>query len=423
MQRIKMLLMICTFAVILCVGCSDKMTEPKDGSEVQNDKKDTSEFIEEEKTEENPLTLSTEYVPIAFRNQTLIVKRNEKTDLFGLLNKDGNTVLEPRYDELRYTEMGDTVYLRVKNGDGVGIFNIDGSEKIPAEYEDIASAGEIGWLAIKSGKEYLLDQNGTIKKQFSNRYCQIVGDKYLLLPDKYIYNGNDKYLNVFSSTLYDYDSSISSYGHLEIYTLEEQKVADEKRFTDYINNDTFLCSLHKDKKFYIQLVNVVENQKVILPHSEAAMPSKIDRNNNKVYYHSGLDAEGNFYVYDLDRKKASKYVELGHNEKYYQNLEIKVIKSGDFYHFEDLSGKKISEERYADYHTKDNCLLIENIDNKWGVMDMAGNMVIPFGEIEYKNKITYLGEEIEGISNDDNYCFYIHKEKSYEFYSFSLSKP
>lgn len=423
MNKTKILFMVYIITALVCMGCSNKDTVQKDNSMTQKEKVDSSESKEQEMPEDaaenTSLTISTEYVPVAFRSQTLIVQRNEKTELFGLLDHAGNTVLEPQYDDLKYTEMNGEVYLKAKYEDKMGVLNLDGSEKIPMQYEDIASTGKNGWLAVKDSKEFMLDSDGNVKMELNKIYCQMLDDKYLILPDQYVYNGTEKYDNIEAKTLRDYNDSIP-HCHIEIYTMEQKKIADGNKFIKYIGNDIFLEYLYKNKDCYYQITNVANKSNSIIAHASADI--RIDSDNKKIYYTLGNDGS---FIFDLKTNKSSKdtATKLNDNEKYEKELNIKVVKSGDFYSFEDIDGKKISKERYADYRTEDNCLLVKNIDNKWGVMDVTGKMVIPFGEIEYGNEITYMGKEITKISNEENFCFAIQNGETYEFYSFPIKKP
>lgn len=52
------------------------------------------------------LCIYTEYIPIGYRNSALIVQQSEDTELFGVLNNNGQIVVKHEYDSLEFVFIG-----------------------------------------------------------------------------------------------------------------------------------------------------------------------------------------------------------------------------------------------------------------------------------------------------------------------------
>ena len=197
MKKKLLLLICCGIMAFSCIGCGGKekgsiansgdnensLSEKgeikgEDNADKQNETGQTDEIA---KTEN--IIINTEYVPVSYRDDALIVQRSEDMELFGVLNNNGEIIVEPEYDELKFVEMDGKDYISVKLGDEFGVFNVDGSEYIGiGEYDEIVSAGDIGWLAKKDGKQYILDAKGKVEKELKGTYKSIEGNCYLFKP-------------------------------------------------------------------------------------------------------------------------------------------------------------------------------------------------------------------------------------------------
>jgi AAA ATPase containing von Willebrand factor type A (vWA) domain len=121
---------------------SDEMEMPK---EEQNPDQD----IMPEDMDSTEVVVNTEYIPIAYRENALIVQRSEDIELYGLLDNQGNIVIEPEYDKLSFKFMNGKDYIKATLAGETGILDLEGRECIEmGKYDDIASAGDAGWRLI-----------------------------------------------------------------------------------------------------------------------------------------------------------------------------------------------------------------------------------------------------------------------------------
>lgn len=105
------------------------------------------------KSSASDVVIKTKYIPGDYRPNSLIVKRNEDVEMYGLVDNEGNVILEPEYDSLSFTYMNEENYIRAKQATDFRVLFLDGTQYIKmGKYEDIVSAGNIGWPALKKGK-------------------------------------------------------------------------------------------------------------------------------------------------------------------------------------------------------------------------------------------------------------------------------
>ena len=185
-MRKRILLGCLVFILCLCAGCGQKESHTDQESEEETEPVSDAEPEDTTQTEEKEIqnedtgniTISTSYIPIAHKKDALIVQRSEDIELYGVLDDTGATILEPEYDSLRFVFMNDQDYIAARLGDDFGILKPDGTEYIPlGEYDEIVSAGNIGWLAKKDGKQYLL---GTGTERVHQILVKKSGDFYQL---------------------------------------------------------------------------------------------------------------------------------------------------------------------------------------------------------------------------------------------------
>lgn len=210
---------------------SDEMEMPK---EEQNPDQD----IMPEDMDSTEVVVNTEYIPIAYRENALIVQRSEDIEFYGLLDNQGNIVIEPEYDKLSFKFMNGKDYIKATLAGETGILDLEGRECIEmGKYDDIASAGDAGWLALNSengwenmgneyvgidgGKQYLVDEKGNVIKEFSGTYEKCFGNKYLLRSKNLRLDADDSYremsgseggetceLKVICGEIYDLDENL-----------------------------------------------------------------------------------------------------------------------------------------------------------------------------------------------------------------------
>lgn len=100
----------------------------------------------------------------AIMESMLIVQKNK----YGVIDLQGNTILEPKYDEITYfSQVGDFL---VKNNGKVGTMSKKGETKVEIIYDSIELMDkDVGlYLVKKDGKYGVLDLNGNIKIHIEN---------------------------------------------------------------------------------------------------------------------------------------------------------------------------------------------------------------------------------------------------------------
>lgn len=121
--------------------------EESDEQAMQEEQQNSDQDVMAEDSDSTEVVINTEYIPVAYRQNALIVQRSEDIELYGLLDAQGNTVIEPEYDKLEFKFMNGKDYIKATLAGNMGILDLDGKECIEMGlYDDIASAGDAGWL-------------------------------------------------------------------------------------------------------------------------------------------------------------------------------------------------------------------------------------------------------------------------------------
>jgi hypothetical protein len=121
---------------------------------------------------------------VEFLNKTGHIQLKE-----GLININGNIIVNPIYDEISgYFQNG---HMRVRNNGKTGIINEVGKVIIPLEYEDISDLKGGLFLAKKSNKYGMIDINGKIVIPFEYSKIRFFNEGLALV----ILNGKAGYIN------------------------------------------------------------------------------------------------------------------------------------------------------------------------------------------------------------------------------------
>lgn len=422
--RRKILLLVCCGVMVFsCIGCGGNKTENAVNS---NDNVDSSSGKEENNGDDNAdnqneskqtdeidktgnVIINTEYVPVSYRDNALIVQRSEDMELFGVLNNNGEIIVEPEYDELKFVEMDGEDYISVKLGDEFGIFNLDGSEYIEiGEYDEIVSAGDIGWLAKKDDKQYLLDTKGKVEKELNDVYKSVEGDCYLFKPyDKN--NGATGDLFDLNENLVINGDSIGMNILMGVYSKDLIYASIQKEE----GNTTVILDSKGNIRYDLFLDQIVE----VNPEKEILIAiAENDRN-------SAYDEEYYEYAFASQTKTP---IEIAIDDVCKWNYQVLRKKTGDFSQFYTFDDEEIIEGRFADYEREDRALFLENIDSEWGLIDYSGKILIPFGYVEESDgDLFYQNKEMQNISDlssDGVFGFYIENDDGYEVYIYDVMK-
>ncbi len=423
-MRKRILLGCFVFTICLCTGCGQKESHTDQGLEEETvtvseaEPEDTTQAEKKEMQEDNTgknITISTSYIPIAHKKDALIVQRSEDIELYGILDDAGTTILEPEYDLLSFVSMNDQDYIAARLGDDFGILNSDGTEYIPlGEYDEIVSAGNIGWLAKKDGKQYLLGTDGEMTRELNGIYKCVAGNCYL-------YEASNSEVNERMTSEMEISSG-------ELYDLEENFVLSSDdigafRFTDIYDKNVIEATIKDEKGQQVSYVIFDASGEIIITYGLDASDIgsiDVDLDEHTVTVQNRSNS-GQYYEYNLTTGEENVIeLETGTNKVH----QILVKKSGDFYQLYTEDDQELIEGRYADYESEDNAMFLENIDAQWGLIDYSGNIIIPFGEITQSGFDFYFNgkqmHDISEFSSEDLFGFYTEDQGMYTVHIFSV---
>ncbi len=397
--------------------------EDSDEMAMQEEQENSDLDIMSEDSDSTEVVINTEYIPIAYRENALLVQRSEDIELYGLLDNRGNIVIEPEYDELSFKFMNGKDYIKATLAGETGILDLEGKECIElGKYDDIVSAGDAGWLALNSengwenmgneyvgidgGKQYLLDEKGNVIKKFSGTYEQCFGNKYLLRSKNLRLDGDDSYrmmsgseggetceVGVICGEIYDLDENLllsSSDGIYLHYLLGGDMLAATIMGQGFklMDMEGNIISSIDDGDFGV--IDVVDEQRLILSQNLS------DKNLLEFDLTSGTMTETEFHSEDE------------------WDAQIIEKNSGDFCQlFKD--GQLLFDERFAECSFREGVLWLKNIDSEWGIADYDGNILIPFGGIVDEYSLSESGGILESRGM---FGFYRQQNGNFEFHNF-----
>lgn len=432
MKKKFLLVAFCSTLAFSCVGCGSEETQSAGTLEKNSDMSSTKEVDKENADKQNEteqtdeiaktenIIINTEYVPVSYRDNALIVQRSEDMELFGVLSNNGEIIVEPEYDELKFVEMDGEDYISVKLGDEFGIFRLDGSEYIEiGEYDEIVTAGDIGWLAKKDDKQYLLDTKGKVDKELNGVYKCVVGNSYLFKA----YDVNDMGVNNRMTA-----ASNDIGGNGDLYDLNENLILSGESigihmFMAVYGVDFIDTLIDREGKYVSVIINAEGNVVYDLGSDEIV---EVDDKNlsfvatprNAGY----VSSDDEYYEYDIATQKRVPIIPK--KDVFKWDYQVIQKESGDFSQFYTFDEEEIIEGRFADYEKEDRGLFLKNIDSQWGLIDYSGKVLIPFGDVsESDGDWFYQGEEMQKISDlssDGKFGFYIEKDTGYAVYVYDV---
>ncbi len=289
----------------------------------------------------------------------------------------------------------------------------DGTEYIPlGEYDEIVSAGNIGWLAKKDGKQYLLGIDGEVTRALNGIYKCVAGNCYL-------YKVSESEANERMTSEMETSSG-------ELYDLEENLVLSSDdigvfRFTDVYDENVIDAVIKHEGGQQVSDVILDASGKIIITYGLEALDvvsKDIDLEENMLTVQK---RGGEYHEYNLTTGEETVIeLETG-TERVHQIL---VKKSGDFYQLYTEDEQELIEGRYADYEKEDCAMFLENIDAQWGLIDYSGNIIIPFGEITQEELDFYFNgkqmHDIEEFSSEDLFRFYTEDQGMYTVHIFPV---
>lgn len=305
----------------------------------------------------------------------LITSQNGR---YGLI-KNKKQIIENDYTEIGFDKINKLLIVQKNNS--YGVYDLNGKNIIPIDYDSIAIAGQY-IDGTKDEQTVIFDSKGNnIDTDISS--LDKVSDKYSIIIDK------DNNYNILDSN--------------------GNKLLNEKySYIEFFNNDLFIAT----KNSGAGVINA--NGKVVIPLEYSTMKkitgsncleaTMVDNNKISIVSGEGKIGEGienaissleNNYIKVISANDV-KYFTLEGKETSYKELfpdnEIYAIKQNGKWGFKDKSDKVIVECKY-DFVTEQNGGFVGvKQDGKWGVLDTKGNFV---KEPSYKlswNDVSFLGE-------------------------------
>lgn len=416
----KKSLLCIIIALLFLVGCSEKSNKSSDNKDnTVAETKNTSNF-----------TIETELMPIDYREGYLIVQKSEDVKLYGMIDRNGNVIIEPSYDKLLFTRMNNKLYVRADLEGKMGILNLNGKKCIDFQYKNIVSAGDLGWLAEnENSSQLLLDGEGKFIKKLKDRYCMVVNNKYLRKSK----SGNNLMDGVVKGTLVKGDDG-------DFYDLDENLLVVNNMNTGNLltystgYKDLFLAYKSINGIGHFQLIDLqgnvygnigTGNDKINDIVDDNILSINISEYNSQIsdkYDCLSKGFEPGTHYFSLE--------EMSFIDNYSPKQKIvKVEKSGTYYRVMDNSGNDVLGELIKDYNDGNNFYVVENTDGQCAMINKSGDTIISFSkDIElYEGVFTYKGEVIgtnqmwDKISSNEFGFFYKDSTKGYKCHIFNLN--
>lgn len=325
---------------------------------------------------------------------------------WGFLNKRGEEILKPEYDEIGEFENGITYVIKSKK---YGLINDHMDFILEPKYVAVGLPDKFGyaWFAssgkinkntgkLENAKYGVVNQNGkiVIEPQFRTlgyfynwRYDNgMRADNSAMISDLY----NKYSLQKPLSKLYNPENILSSF----LSTAQTKDNADSlreayQRMTIYTDSSYMYFGKNALKLGIVDVTSgdVVVSEKefsdIYCPSDGIAMVKKKKRKKTLLGYYNIQSGFFNSYEDDVVLEP-------------YQDGVAKIQnKSDKSVYFIDKSGKKITEDFLMAMRFENGLCIVQSRNNNFGVIDNTGKVVIPF---EYDNANQYFREGLLGLS-------------------------
>ena len=364
---------------------------------------------------------------------------------YGLLNQDGEEVIPCEYDGMSFPE--DTAeydYMIVQKGDKQGILDYEGKELVDVRYDSITPYANDNTIA--AGRDgvwtYLYDEKGKELGRLEGQY-EVISD-YFFKSDTDLKNDKDKQIFTFAENnllspgeeAAAHCLKIGKYIAADYYvpsdSAEREKVGDisVSQYVKIFDRDgNSYADVKPEETWTDEEEGVTASVRLEDVVSEHSLKVKIEINDEKDTYRI-YDMEENTYsgkfrdigtftdgrAFALDEDKNLQIIDEsgnvisegalkieGYSRQYEESGDKAYIlfrkKEGDTdWKLLSLKTEKALPDTYEEIIFKEHqYVIVGNSDEKYGVMNREGDMVIPFGEY---------GKEVltEGMYSDTCVC-------------------
>lgn len=332
---------------------------------------------------EGNLVLECEYdsiTPIKGAKNSLLVKKEGKT---GLVNSSGSIIVPAEYQEVSLlTSNYENGYI-VKNAENkFGVIGKDGIKKLECIYDNIKHTTDNNMYVVSTnGNWQVVLQDGTACLEGKvNNATEICGANIIV-------NNNGKY------GVYNIETDLKIPTEYEFLThaFDDKYIAKKQGKYGIINeNNDVLVQFEYEDMIYNKQTDYfkAKNSDGAYSYITRNMEAKVKAGDETIingYISIVENGETKYYDYKLDEKS---------NKDVYSTNTLFIKKENGKYGFVDKNGKTIVECKYEDAREQnDYGFSAIKLDGKWGAIDQYGKVVIqPTYVLKDNNEANFIGK-------------------------------
>ncbi|MCD8025688.1 MAG: WG repeat-containing protein [Clostridiales bacterium] len=382
-----------------CSGGSSSLSADGSAADSSDNAAELQTSSEESDNTQSEIGFTTPYEIIECLSGYFIATSNDGK-LYGMLDSNGNTVIDFEYDELSFGSQDKAEYVSAYLEGKYGTLDLNGNVMVPLEYaQALDFESYLNYTdAVKDGDNYIVSKDGStvITPALDSNYLNVLSDNCyyatkledtgsiggfydmegnLLLGDVREYRPKSVDGNYILWGEYTWDTSgrIAS-TQIELYDASMNYIADIGEVGGIIAatlsaNLTVVTNdvgLFKGSTYY--LINCSDGSVCSDSYEDAEVYDE------KVYGYS-TDG-GNLCMVDSDGTVLKTY------ESGMKIIARNIIKktSGDTTRLYDVEGNELFDERFYDVEDFNNgCVMVENVDNNYALISPDGDVLVDFG--------------------------------------------
>ena len=310
----------------------------------------------------------------------------EKDGKFGLIDLNGNQILETNYEKI-YTLKGIKNSLITEKDGKKGLVNNVGNVLVENKYDEIKSLGVdtksyIVKLNNKYGIEGILDCKYEEIKPLNNKevFCVKTDGKYKVINTEEKTVFNEKFDNIETIKdniiVYKYNNKYCAYD-IENNT----KLSNTYKTLKYTVNDLFIARTNNN----YGIIDIKGNTKIKQEYSNINYYEDIN-----IYELEGKSLDVNTILNSELKELAKGIVSEVNSEKLYIKLWTE-----NGYEYYNLSGEKLETKDIL----VDNNLFLSKQNNKYGFVDKDGNVIVDYiyDDAREQNEFGYISVKKDGL--------------------------
>lgn len=309
--------------------------------------------------------------------QTIYLKQDEKSELFGFVNEEDVYVIKPLYKEVDYNFSSTPgLYYVISKNDKKGFVNETGKEVVPCKYDEVSAfEKEHAFVKIKSGESTY--KNGMIDIK-GKEIIPCIYDEAIVFERGY---------SVVKIKTGDYD-----YKHGLVDSTGKLIIPAKYGRLEYYPNDKVLV-FGEENASNVGLMDLTG--KIIIPAQYQFWSKRV----SKGLWPVGTWPEGTQGVCGVVNLKNETIVPFEYEmiESYSDELGLAPAKKGGKYGFIDRKGTVVIPFIYKTCWASNKYLAVKK-DDKWGIISPDNKVILPF---EYWD-ISSIMEKTAWVSKNEN---------------------